>query len=556
MKIDKALLAIVVFAIMLRIVGLASVPPSLNWDEVSHGYNAYSILESGKDEWGAPLPIIFRAFGDYKLPVYIYLTSLFEVAFGLSVYAVRLPSVLSGVILVIATHYITLHLTKSKKIALLSALLMSISPWGLFVSRIAVESNLALALTISGLYLLLSGAKTNYWKLVWGSVLMGLSVWTYNAARIFVPLLILGIAVIYFRELKKIWSHNRNRLLVLAGVLLLFIVPMFLQLVSTSGQARYSKLSIINEGSIAEIESLRNGSELSPLFSALLYNKATYFALTFAKNYIASFGPQFLFFSGGDNYQFSIPEHGLLYPVTMPFILIGLVWAVRNAKKNKHLRLLLVWGCLAPVAGSLTLGFPHVLRNLSFLPVAVILSSIGLCQVALFVRKRTQRIYYTVVVVILLLSLGRYLNIYANDYRKSYSQAWQYGYKEVIDYAMNHYSEYDRIIITKKYGEPHEFLLFYALWDPIAYREDENLLRFNQSGWYWVDKFDKFYFMNDWQVPNSSSDKWLLESKGTVPMDGNVLLVASPDNYPKDWHMLSKVSFLDGTDAFIILSNK
>src|SRR6185436_14197568 len=88
---------IVLLAFVLGLVNLASVPPSLNWDEVSHGYNAYSILKTGKDEWGFTLPTIFRAYGDYKLPVYIYLTAISEFFFGLTPLAVRLVSILAGI---------------------------------------------------------------------------------------------------------------------------------------------------------------------------------------------------------------------------------------------------------------------------------------------------------------------------------------------------------------------------------------------------------------------------------------------------------------------------
>src|SRR5438477_12751586 len=97
-KIDKYIFIslIVLFAFVLRIVNLANVPSSLNWDEVSHGYNAYSILKTGKDEWGFALPTIFRAYGDYKLPVYIYVTAVSEFFFGLNEIAVRLPSVIAG----------------------------------------------------------------------------------------------------------------------------------------------------------------------------------------------------------------------------------------------------------------------------------------------------------------------------------------------------------------------------------------------------------------------------------------------------------------------------
>jgi len=87
--------AIVLLGAAARFSGLESLPPSLNWDEVSHGYNAYSLFKTGGDEWGVTLPAIFRAFGDYKLPVYIYATVLSEVLFGLTATGVRFFSVIT-----------------------------------------------------------------------------------------------------------------------------------------------------------------------------------------------------------------------------------------------------------------------------------------------------------------------------------------------------------------------------------------------------------------------------------------------------------------------------
>ena len=97
---------IIILGAFLRLFVLDKVPPSLNWDEVSHGYNAYSIITTGKDEWGARFPLTaFRAFGDYKLPLYIYLTAPLTI-FGLSEWTVRLVSAISGIGAVIFIFFV------------------------------------------------------------------------------------------------------------------------------------------------------------------------------------------------------------------------------------------------------------------------------------------------------------------------------------------------------------------------------------------------------------------------------------------------------------------
>ena len=60
----------------IRFYHLSSVPNGLYNDETAIGYNAFSILQTGKDEYGTPMPVYFRSFDDYKLPVYIYSTAL------------------------------------------------------------------------------------------------------------------------------------------------------------------------------------------------------------------------------------------------------------------------------------------------------------------------------------------------------------------------------------------------------------------------------------------------------------------------------------------------
>jgi hypothetical protein len=168
-------------------------------------------------------------------------------------------------------------------------------------------------------------------------------------------------------------------------------------------------------------------------------------------------------------------------------------------------------------------------------------------------RKNYWRIIFLVIYLILLfVSLGDYLKIYFVDYSKQYSWSWQYGYKEVVDYAKEKYSKYDKIVITKKYGEPHEFFLFYWPWNPNEFMNDPNLIRFYQSDWYWVDRFDKFYFVNDWQVKEMK----LESGDGIDCQNSKCLLITSQDNYFGKWNKLETINFLNGEVAFEIYENE
>lgn len=540
---------ILLLAAALRIYDITGVPPSLNWDEVSHGYNAYSILKTGKDEWGVSFPTVFRAYGDYKLPVYIYATSLSEALFGLTTFAVRLPSVVAGVFLILFTYLLTARLF-DKKIALLSALLVAVEPWSFFLSRPAFEANLALAFIVSGVYFfLLALEKVRYLPL--SALLLGLSVWTYNSARIFVPLFLILLVFLYKKELSVIWQKHRKLLTFHFLLLTLFFIPMFWQLANPTGQARYGWIAILDEGAINQIVEGRVSSNLPAPFDRVVHNKATFFAGRFFKNYLSHFSFQFLFFEGGSHYQQSLPEEGILYPIQIPFLIIGLIYL--GMRRDRKSLLVLGWFLLGPVASSLTRDAPHVLRSIVILPIPMVVTSVGLF-VSFGKFTNTLRIISWAAYWIFLAAMVEIFMInYFTSYRANYSWVWQYGYRFVADYAGANYNNYDRIIVTKHYGEPHEFFLFYLRYPPERYQNDPNLIRFHQTNWYWVDRFDKFYFVNDWDIPKDGSANWRMESGGEVPMDGRVLLITSPGNYPAGWRHLKTIIYLDGKPAFDIV---
>jgi hypothetical protein len=148
-----------------------------------------------------------------------------------------------------------------------------------------------------------------------------------------------------------------------------------------------------------------------------------------------------------------------------------------------------------------------------------------------------------------------YYKSYLQDYRTTYSWSWQYGYSQVTEFVRDNYNKYNKIIITKKYGEPHEFILFNLKWPSQEYINDANLTRFEQTNWFWVDSFDKFYFVNDWQVKDSSKGEYtfVLESKKEVRCPQIIekcLLITSPGNVPEGWTKIKETTFLDGRPAF------
>src|SRR3989344_8752448 len=145
------LVLIIFFAFLLRIFAIDVIPVGFTPDEASFGYDAYSILHTGKDQWGHTFPLVLESFGDFKPPLYAYLAIPFVGIFGLNNYATRLPNALIGTAAIYVTYLLVKELGKSLdkksevgswKLEILAAMLLAISPWHIMMSRGAFEANL------------------------------------------------------------------------------------------------------------------------------------------------------------------------------------------------------------------------------------------------------------------------------------------------------------------------------------------------------------------------------------------------------------------------------
>ena len=239
------LIFILLVALVLRFYQLGTNPPSLTWDEVAWGYNAYSLGLDGRDEFGAILPYSYlESFGDFKPPLYAYLGIIPVALFGLNEFATRFPSAFFGVLSVLVAYLLTkiiFHKSQySNYYAWTTAALLAISPWHIMLSRAAFEANVASFLLISGVWLFLEAVQGRKWLLVLSAVCFVASMYTFNSARIVAPILVIGLSIVYFKKLfiyKKILSSA-----IVVGLLL--FLPLVPFLVSPQASLRYKEVNI------------------------------------------------------------------------------------------------------------------------------------------------------------------------------------------------------------------------------------------------------------------------------------------------------------------------
>lgn len=458
---------ILLLAGILRFYHLSSNPPSPYWEEAAIGYDAYSILKTGKDFHGHSWPLIaFESFGDYKPSFYFYATVPSVALFGLNTFAVRFPSALFGTLTVLLVYL----LIKEKRIALIASLLLAISPWHLQLSRAGFEANLGLFFVVLGAWLFL---KQKYFISVLGFTA---AMYTYHANRVFIPLFLIAIFLIY-----------RQKKVFLTGLLVaLFALPLFINFNSPLIKQRFAETS-----AFATLDPIIKSNQLiaadgGGTIARLIHHRFWQYSQIFLTNYFSHFNFNYLFLSGDANPRHSIQTVGGLYLIEAPFLLYGILLALK--KRTKTDLLLLAWLLLAPVPAGLTLASPHALRSLAMLIPLTIFTARGVI--------RFKKIFF----IILILEFSRYLYLYHQVYPNQWASQWQSGYREMVQYVDANKDKYNQIYITRSLGRPSIYYWFYTKTDPRLVQVLNSSVPKDQGEYL---KFGKIKFQDGNYLPNS-----------------------------------------------------
>lgn len=483
----KWLLLIILGAALFRFAALTHSPPALNWDEVSLGYNAYSILKTGRDEWGQFLPLSFHAFGENKLPGMVYASIPGIAIFGLTDFGVRITPAIIGLFAVYLVYLLARLLLKQESLALIASALMAISPWAVHFSRVSFEAGLAVVFLLASLiYLIRAETKAH---MLWLSMFFAvLSLYTYNSLRIFLPLLLLAYL---FNGVIKVGRQNIRSFVMIMATALALSLPIIAELKNPQGRVRLGTVAIQSQKSFVDgIASSRGYTTLPAPLPRVIHNKYTHYLYTFSLNYLKTFSTEFLFLSGSGNTQRSVQGLGMLYLFELPLLVAGLVALAKQRPLVS--RLLIPWLLLAPIPSAITIDAPSSVRLFSLLPALVLIESLGAYSLLPYLRARLSlRILAALLIV---WNIGYFAYQLFLVYPVKYSDSWLYGYKQAVQFASLHYAEAQRIYLTAKYGEPYIFTLFYTQYDPRQFQEGQVAREVDPTGWVHVKSFDKYIF--------------------------------------------------------------
>ncbi len=528
------LIGIFLLAAFLRLYKLGSYP-ALNADEAAIGYNAYSLLETGKDEHGNPWPIHFQSFNDYKPGLYFYLVLPFIKVFGLNEWSVRLPNALLGIASVLLLYLLIREMDIGKrKLGVSASFLLAINPWHIHFSRGGWETNTATFLIVLGIFLFLkylNGKKAL--SLTFCVLSFALSLYTYHSARIITPLLIVSLTVIYWMEIRK--RAKPFLFAVLLGLVLL--APLTKDLTKGEIASRAAGVGLFAD--VGPIEKTNEQRMEHPgKLSILLHNKVVNYGLAYLKNWSAHYHGLFLFISGDVIQRNAVPETGQMYLFEILTVLLGLYFIFKNYKlHSKNYKLIFCWLLIAPIPAALTFQSPHALRAQNMVIPLTIISALGLVSILDFIfekRKSIRNILLVILTFFIVWNISRYLHMYYAHMSKEYPFSSQYGVKELVGYLTELTTDYINIVVTNKYDQPYILLLFYSKYPPSKFQTEHVLTHRDKYGFSTVTGYSNYIFKSvDWDRDKLLYPNSLIIGAGEeIPDETNITkIIYGSNNY-------------------------
>jgi len=524
------LLLIVLLGASLRFYQLGRIQPGFYKDEAALGFNTWSILKTGADEYGQKWPLFIRSFEVFFLPVYSYLSIPFFWLLGATETATRVLSAISGTILILVVFLISKELFKSEKIGLLTALIVSLTPWSVFYSRGAFEGNLSLFFFSLGFYFWIKfeNQQKNQWFFT-SLLFFVLSMYSYQSPRLVAPFFLL-LSVLSTKK----WIKNLKLWFWGIGFALLLYFPILVKSFSPASYFRAARVSLF-----------RRETPL-PGYSSKLGNWQYLYLVPreFLSLYLHYFSPNNLFSQADYNPQRKVPNFSVFNFWQLPLFLIGLWQVYKKDKKDfPNKKAFWLWLLLSPLPASLT-GDPfHTYRAiLLFLPISIIIG-LGFEKVLQGIKKYQPFAGFLIFILIAYSASSFAFNLFKMMPVASWRD-WDFGYKEIAKEIKAQPNDW-RVVIDDPNTASYIHFLFYGVIPIEEYQKAAKTIISNQyysSGEVLrPEKVGRFEFRSvDW--PNERGDQntlFIFPSNRLYPSefsgDPNLSLVKtiySPTNDP------------------------
>lgn len=565
------LVLIILFASFLRLYKLSVNPVSLFGDELDLGYQAYSILHTGRDYYGNFMPIHFHSLAEWRTPLYLYSAVPTVAVFGISPLGVRLPAAIFGILSVLMTYLFVKELlsyksppTEKHYRSLLAAFLMAISPWSLQYSRAGFEATQMIFLLLLGLWLFFKSFKNDKW--LWLSIVsFVLMPWVYSTAKLFTPIFLILILVLFRKE---IFSMRKSSLITSIVAGLVVGVPIVYSTLFGGGTQRFNYISVFSDPTIeTEVGHAREtdarmrgegGTGLTPsVLDRLIHNKFTFAGNVIIQNYLSAFSTNFLFVKGDPNLRQSIGV-GEFYRIEIIALILGIVFFFSEKSRDVKVKVLLIfWILLGVIPAALTRdGGNHATRLILILPPLIFLIAFGWFELYMKFPDKYKKFFVGGIALLYLICGLFYFHEYYVHYPWNSERWWHAGYKEAIQSVKQIDKNYDKVVISTANEPPWIFFAAWYQYPPEAWQKNFPIGNdVTVAGLGKVSHIDKFYFgsyeggLYDWGKIIDAKTLYLADAK-----EVNVNLVLEPERTPQNLKLIKAITYPSGEPAFYLFT--
>jgi len=455
-----ALLLILLVAAAFRLYQLDSIPPGFTHDEAGHGHDAVAILQGARP--------IYETVGYGREPLYDYVVAWLMPIFGQNFLALRLTSVLAGLLLIVVAHF-WIRRAFDVPIALTTSAFLAVSFWAISTSRQALRSALLPILFTIAIYFMWQALRPYKRQLLpslspvaarWGNyalagLFIGLAFYTYMAARVLPGVFVLlWLYLLIFH--RSLWKENWLGIIAMVALGAAIAWPMFSYLIANPGaEQRFVQLS-------------------GPLDRLLAGDPGELF-----RNALSALG---MFTFGGDTlWLYNVPGEPILNWALSIVFYIGLFVAIRRFRKIEY-ALAIFWLLIGIVPSLLTGVVASNLRSIAAQPMVYLFVAIGLVESVRFfdrvVDSHTLRSIPLVLLAILVtvFTYHDYFDAWgqARDVRAAYNATL----REVAGYLDRNRQVQSDVAVSSIY--PNRFHDPYSM-DMLLHRKDLTLRWFTGS---------------------------------------------------------------------------
>lgn len=506
------LLLIFLVGVFLRVYLYPDVPPGLNQDEAAAAYEAYSLLRTGSDQWGNPLPVHFPGWGAGQSVLYSYLTIPAIGLFGLTRAATRSTNLICGLLtLPLVFHVVSRWF--DRRTAWIALTAVAVLPWHVMMSRWGLDANLLPFFLLLGCATVTtcllderSRALTPLCLVPWA-----LGLYAYGLSLLVTPFLVALLFLAHGQRIRAapaLWGSALATFLILAAPLALYV-----------GKDYFVKGELGIEPYLPFTVPSLPSQRLSHVQGSLLANLAANGRLMLSN------------FDDGRIWN-SFPPFAPLFLLPTPLFFVGLYFlAKRGRRALENIFLLWAIACLpllALVEVNLNRG------NAVLLPIVVI-SSFAVTQVDAVIRHPTVRTAVRVLCVVwVVVGTALFASAYFRTYTNVAGQKFRRGLGPAIQAATRARTADEAILVTDSI--PLDYMnVLYLQQIPPEFFHAEAEFSVGENGLFDVHRVGPYHFdeasLRRAHADLDASFVYLLRSNETAPC------MSEPVHRTPSWHV-------------------